>query len=69
MSEVNNDHAVHYTEDDLLELTSAEFSNTRKDIVATCRRGINPSISESVRHITLHIPPAPVGAVVWQIFH
>ena len=37
VSEVNNDHAVHYTEDDLLELTSAEFSNTRNDIVATCR--------------------------------
>ena len=40
----NNYYAVCYTEDVLLELTSAEFSNTRNDIVATCRRGINHSI-------------------------
>ena len=34
---VKKSHTVCYTEDDLLELTSAEFSNTRNDMVATCR--------------------------------
>ena len=34
---VKNSPTVCYTEDDLLELTSAEFSNTRNDMVATCR--------------------------------
>ena len=37
VTEVNNAHAVFYTEDVLLELTSAEFSNTRNNIVATCK--------------------------------
>ena len=68
MSEVNNDHAVHYTEDDLLELTSAEFSNTRNDIVATCRE-VYILQFKSLRHTALYVPPALVGAVVWQIFH
>ena len=46
MTEVNNIHEVYVLHRRcLLELTNAEFSSTRNDIVVACKRDIQIAIS------------------------